>query len=88
MPFPCGRKFPCSKETSNYINKIHQMFYICGKHIEKICSVCGRHLNRSISLVEIGRDMGERKIMPTYGWFTLTDILVMINQSYIKLVHI
>jgi hypothetical protein len=42
----------------------------------------------SISLVEIGRDMGERKIMPTYGWFTLTDILAMINQSYINLVHI
>jgi len=42
----------------------------------------------SILLVEIERDMGERKIMLTYGWSTLTDISVVINQSYINLVHI
>ncbi len=42
----------------------------------------------SILLVEIEKDMGERKIMPTYGWFTLTDILIVINQGYINLVHI
>jgi hypothetical protein len=88
MPFSHGGKFPCNKEPSNYINKIHQVFYIFIKHLEKIVMYVEGTLYPSILFIEIGKDMGERKIMPTYGWFTPTDILVMINQSYINLVHI